>query len=320
MKIAVLWVSWFIWSHCMRFFANAWIEVDGYSRSGDTNTIQEYWLWYYFDLEKMDTWQTLLSRHYDCVVYCIWDSSYGSSSLTHKDLQKLINSIHCNHFIYISSSSVYMWEFGELYEEHLSVTSNLNTYSKNKILEEQVVLESPLPKVTILRPRAVYWTQDRVLLYNILKSAIYKKTLYLSHDKTLTSSLTSINTLTQAIYHIIIMPSDNSHAIYNISDTEPYTLHDIFSSVSHRFFWTYCLNLPLGRTLHKLSPFSDTIKWYQDVFWWDKVLNTNKIKDFWFTSSSSFYNELPNIHHRRTSKLWSVSAMKTHWNSIPWMI
>ncbi len=133
------------------------------------------------------------------------------------------------HFIYISSSSVYSFNERPMRENEAGAEMNLlSNYGKTKLLGEQLVLsKSKVYSKYILRPRAVYGINDRLLLPRLLKLVKGKKLILPAHT-TSNISLTHISNLIQAVQLCINSKSGNSKT-YNVSDAHPYALAEVLT-------------------------------------------------------------------------------------------
>jgi 2-alkyl-3-oxoalkanoate reductase len=145
--------------------------------------------------------------------------------------EHLIDSLTgCKKLIFISSSSVYDFSDGNpKREEDASLHAKLSTYGKSKLLAESKVAESGIASVFILRPRAVYGKNDRVLMPRI-KKLIKGKIIFAPGKLEVNTSLTHIKNLIEAV-NIAVSVSKSGIHIYNVADKNPYLLKSVFEKI-----------------------------------------------------------------------------------------
>ncbi len=146
--------------------------------------------------------------------------------------ENIFNNIRADHFIYISSASVYPPN-GLLHSEEEEIEeSQLSDYGFSKLKTEQW-LEAQTgrkKKITVLRPRAVYGQGDRVLLPRILQ---LKKGPFVIKPGSLgyKISLTNIENLLQATAAVIKSENEYPFDIFNIADNPTYILSEVIDEV-----------------------------------------------------------------------------------------
>ncbi|MBW6498586.1 MAG: NAD(P)-dependent oxidoreductase [Bacteroidales bacterium] len=145
--------------------------------------------------------------------------------------ERLIGSMKdCQKFIFISSSSVYDFSDGKpKKEEDAYLYEELSPYGKSKLIAEKIVAASGISSVFILRPRAVYGTNDRVLLPRIFR-LLKGKTFVVPGDLKVITSLTHISNLLEAVRKTIY-DQRKGLLIYNIADKETYILRSVFEKI-----------------------------------------------------------------------------------------
>lgn len=135
------------------------------------------------------------------------------------------------HFIYISSASVYDFGIpGVKTEDCINAEDIRSDYGDSKLLAEQIIINSDIPIITILRPRAVYGQHDNTLMPRILN--LVKARFYFgigSMDNII--SLTNINNISMAIKKLIDFELHQIN-IYNISDDRQYKLSQILKKLA----------------------------------------------------------------------------------------
>jgi nucleoside-diphosphate-sugar epimerase len=145
--------------------------------------------------------------------------------------QQLITSISgCRKFIFISSSSVYDFSDGQpKKEEHALLQQKLSPYGKTKLIAEKYVSESGTDSVVVLRPRAVYGKNDRVLLPRIIK-LLKGRLFFVPGNLEAITSLTHIGNLLETVIFFVFAASKGTH-IYNVADASPYHLKTVFQKI-----------------------------------------------------------------------------------------
>ncbi|HSI77174.1 MAG TPA: NAD(P)-dependent oxidoreductase [Lunatimonas sp.] len=137
---------------------------------------------------------------------------------------------NCNLLIFISSASVYDFSDGKpRKEEDVDLSFPLSSYGKSKIVAENMVVNSTIKSIYILRPRAVYGPGDRVLLPRILR-LIKANKMIVPANLTSKASLTHIENLYEAVTKSISQAKSGTH-IFNIADNMVYDLNAVFSEI-----------------------------------------------------------------------------------------
>jgi len=169
MKIAITWSTWFIWSYLVKFFSKSWWEVIAFWRKKETDIFENYKNIKYISWNINNKFNEKLES-IDIFIHSAANLDYEKSKnlLIEDNVNSLKNILevtkNINHFIYISSSSIYQWQSWILkVGDKISEENLLNSYSLTKYLAEQYILKNFKNNITILRPRAVYWKWDRVL-------------------------------------------------------------------------------------------------------------------------------------------------------------
>jgi nucleoside-diphosphate-sugar epimerase len=181
---------------------------------------------------------------------CVHSAGLADDKSTHQQLEQanvlatsnLIRALkNCKCIVYISSASVYDFTDGKpKSEEDASLTNSISDYGRSKLMGEEVVRQSGIPSIYVLRPRAVYGPGDRVLMPRILKLVGKRRTVLLGPVQSI-SSMTHVHNLYEAIGKCINR-AQFGVCIYNIADKETYRLKDVFAEISflkynHRNFF-----------------------------------------------------------------------------------
>ncbi len=220
----------------------------------------------------------------------------GTKNLIAKTKHKL--------FVYISSSSVYPISNAVHAENEIINPDNLNNYGKSKYLAEQVITK--YKSYTILRPRAIYGTHDRVLLPRIL--GMKKRNKIISPcDLNKSISMTNIDNLKTAIDLCVENTDLVSGKTYNIVDDNIYNLNDIIyellTSIFQQKLQLFSIPHSISKSLCKLFSVlnieSRLNKTSLDMICHNHLLDISKIKsELGYESEFDFKTTLPMI------KLW----------------
>ena len=137
---------------------------------------------------------------------------------------------NCDHFIYISSGSVYSnVESGKYKESTLINEQQLSPYGRSKLRTEEFLIDhiQQLGLLTIIRPRAVYGERDTTLLPRLskLKKGRVLFVLGTGHQEI---SITHIFNLCEAVEKSIV---HRKEGIFNVADKQTYTILDILKTL-----------------------------------------------------------------------------------------
>lgn len=279
-KIAITWSNGFVGSYAVKHFSQEH-EIIAFQR-------QKYEIQKNITYKKWDLCEKYDGR-FDCdiFIHAAADTGYDKSReemieqniLSNKNVLEIVNNSHCKHFIYISSSSIYQW-ISWIIDESVKIDEkNLkNSYSFTKYWAENYIKENLNKniKLTILRPRAIYWEWDRVLEPNILKHQIFWKLILLWNGKNITS-LTSIENFIQAI-DTVIKKQTTKFEIFNISDDNAKTIEEIYNWIVLKYKLNWIIKIPfiILKIFYFLNP--NKITYLLDNFWFDKILDIWKFK------------------------------------------
>lgn len=185
--------------------------------------------------------------------------------------KNVFRNIKADHFIYLSSASVYPPN-GLMHQEDEFIDENeLSAYGYSKYKAEQWLQQqsSAATKITVIRPRGVYGAGDRILLPRILR---LKKGPFLLLPAKLdyNISLTNIENLLMATKTIINSKQVSAFEVFNITDDPVHQLGDVIERI-----WEILatekntkVSVPQSilRIASKLLPLSDlnanTLKYY----------------------------------------------------------
>lgn len=277
MKIVITWTTWFIWWALVRYFANKNIEILAFWRKLNFSWFENFSNVSYFSWDINDELENKnILKNVDVFIHsaCNLDYSKSKKELIKDNVNSLANILEATknikHFIYISSSSVYQWKSGIIkVEDKINIKDLKNSYSLSKYLSEQYILENlKNEKVSILRPRAVYWKWDRVLVPTILKNQIFGK-LILPWSWKNKTSITNINDFVLFIEKVIL---DEKTWIYNFS-SKIETYESLYLDIVKKYNLKWIINIPIF--IFKMLNFFNKNKYSYivDTFWSDKILD-----------------------------------------------
>lgn len=248
-----------------------------------------------------------------------WDELYRVNVI---GTQRVYEEIKHQFFIHISSSSVYSSQQKNHCEDEDILLKELNPYGRTKRLAELYLAHKA--DVCMLRPRAIYGINDRVLLPKILgmrKGRLLIAPCQLNSD----SSLTQVNNLIQAINLCIQNEGRARGQIFNVADGRVYSLKTVISSL-HKVVsplpirW---LHLPLSfskNLSHFLSKYnikSKLNKTALDMLCRSSVLDVTKIeKQLNYQPLHYFEETLPIIEKWLKKK--DLGTLIQNPDNIPW--
>jgi nucleoside-diphosphate-sugar epimerase len=329
MKILLTGATGFVGAHVLRHFAQAH-EVTVVARQTAPPKAMEAYLSDYIraDIaEKMPRWSG------DA---CIHVAGLATDKAKYTELyaanvvgtQRLFEAADCPHFVHISSASVYD-DARSLHQETDEIPlSKLNFYGQTKRLAELKALEmNGLEKrsLTILRPRAIYGTGDRVLLPRMLNFG-KKGKIVAPGDLNVRLSMTHVENLIQAIILSIEQPINDSR-IFNVADAEPYLLRTVLLQLLtaiHGGDWRVKA-LPVGpllflaRTFEALGLPSKLTQQAIRYLTRDGVLDTTRItQQLGYQPKQDFFSSL--VATSEWVKKVGVERVATADAGLPWVV
>lgn len=207
----------------------------------------------YAEYQSIDFTKEIPKLKAKIVIHCAGQASEKDSlvSLINHNLsgtQNLFNALETEHFIHISSASVYPSSVIPHKENEALDETQISNYGISKLrtdlwLRSQTSYEK---KITIIRPRAVYGVGDRMLLPKLMQLV---KGNYLIMPGALEHqiSITNIKNLIEATEAVTSSESNYQIEIYNVADNETYLLGELLKTLMEN---TYGRKL----TLIKISP------------------------------------------------------------------
>ncbi len=289
MKVAITGSTGFVWNYLVHSFAQKWWNVIAFWRKENYNFILpnvEYVKW---DItQRID--MSLLPEKIDVLIHSAsltdWKKPIGELLRHNKEsIKNVLEVAHISsHCIVISTSSVYQWlEWWDINENSIIHLDNLkNGYALSKYLAELDFIDwiSNDIKLSILRPRAIYGKGDRNLIPEILNASFFNRLpLFWSGENR--TSITHIWNLFHAIIFLMEFQKNNIE-VFNIADPDCTTMKRVYELLQIKFWKKWIIHLP-EKILFLLEQCNERIFWYlRDVFFREKVLNTDKIKNLWF--------------------------------------
>ncbi|EKE29538.1 MAG: Nucleoside-diphosphate-sugar epimerase [uncultured bacterium (gcode 4)] len=288
MKVAITWSTWFVWQHLVNLFSSRWDEVTAFWRRENFSFWSDKIKYIKWDItRRIDS--NLRNQQFDVFIssasetnwkYPLWEMMKNNANSVQNVLELANNSEHC---IVVSTSSVYQWLDWVLKESQAINEGSLkNSYALTKFLAEQEYLKKfeASKKLTILRPRAIYWKWDRILIPSILQASLFNRLCMFWHWENLTS-ITHINNLCSAILFLIENQRDNRQ-VYNISDPEAIKMGEIFEIIKTRFAKSGIIHMPESAISIWRLWSENIFSYYADLFTLNKVLDISKIASLWF--------------------------------------
>lgn len=300
--ILVTGATGFVGSHMLRYFAGKGFIVYAMGRQEDPPlALREFAEWISCDLTGQ-----IPAIDIDILIHCagLVDDSCNYDSLYHVNVlgtKKLLEQFHGEHFIYISSASVYSATDKLIHEDMEVDKSALSDYGLSKRNAEEMVCNWNNCRTTILRPRAIYGTHDRVLLPRILKLKKANRIIYpVSINAKV--SMTHIGNLCHAVHRVVENQKSES-AVYNIADAITYRMHNVIvrllSQISSKTLSLFVLPRFVTFVLIQLSRFWPSIAITEQACSYlenDWVLSIAKAKDeIGYNPRYSFANSIESI-------------------------
>lgn len=325
--MAITGATGFVGAHLVRHFSQKGYEVLAIGRqSNPPAKLTQYASWMKADITKH-----VPDIQADIVIHCAAHASDKGNFSTFNSVNLLgttkvfqASPSKCK-FIYISSASVYKYSDQAISEDFKMVDSEKFKYGLTKQTGETYlhVMADRNKNVTILRPRAIYGTHDRVLMPRILQLAKGKK-VWLPGNLNYKASMTSIKNLIHAIE--LAIPSKKTYTIYNVADEEIYNLREVIettlkSAYSDSLIFKEIPMKPLKlitKIIEKLGVPSRLSSQSLDYMSHDFVLDIKKIKtELGYSPTTNFHKELPSIEH--WIKNTGIERVKNGDKSIPWL-
>lgn len=289
MKVAITWSTWFVWKYLAERFANNWWDVIAFWRKDKWSF--ENWNIRYIQWDITNRVNSsLLNEHLDLFIHSAsdtnWKKSVEEMISINKDsvwniLELANNTSHC---IYISTSAVYQWiEWWNINEERKIDIHNLkNSYALSKYLAEEELIKCIWnnTKLSIIRPRAIYWKWDRLLIPWILEVSILNRLVmfWKGNNK---MSVTHINNLYNAILFLFKNQQSKSD-IYNVTDPDTTTMNYVYNLLKDKYWKKWIIHIPEIILSLLLQFRENNLSYMKDIFCREKVLNTQKISKLWF--------------------------------------
>lgn len=146
--------------------------------------------------------------------------------------EHVFRAVTAPHFIQISSASAYNFSTQPQRETDAYLNPKLSLYGRSKLEAEQWLAQHASQKasVTVLRPRAIYGTHDRVLLPRILGLVKWGR-IILPGTAEVALSMTHISNLIVAI-EAVIPAEQKGFYTYNVADEQTYQLREVITQLN----------------------------------------------------------------------------------------
>ncbi len=207
--------------------------------------------------------------------------------------------------IYISSGSVYSHGSAQKKEQDADLHTLENHYGKTKLMAEEVIkthCKRADKDFTILRPRAIYGTHDRVLLPRLV-SMIKGNMLVTPGDLNVQCSLTSVKNLVKLVQQLVEKPTLAQRLTVNVCDIKSYLLKQVILDLCEMLAGKALDHRPIPvRLLRMFTPLLNTIQenriTQQAIDYLNQpcVLSTSLMQSTFDTNQfTTFENELRHI-------------------------
>jgi len=326
MKIIISGVTGFVGAHLFRHFSKRGHELVGLGRAKTPpNDLLDFGAYKCIDLSH-----DFDSQSADCVIHCAgyasdrgsWNDFYQNNVVTTKNI---FTKFRSPIFINISSASIYGFFPAPIWEHQVNPEALPSLYGKSKWQAEEFIRSQRSQKesITILRPRAVYGTHDRILLPRIL--AFGKSgTMRLPGDGRVQLSMTHIDNLIAATELAMDQRRPGCH-VYNVADETTYEFREVVNAlltgikdqaipirempkalVSYLAKVTYALGLPFPLTPQGF-----------DYITKPRLLSIEKIKkELGYRATTDFHKALPDIV--RWGRSISSNEFQHEQAKLPW--
>ena len=264
MKIGITGATGFIGSHLVRHFASNGDKVIAYGRSekapAELLKLATYKKW---DLTN-ETFPDI--GELDVLIHCagfveFWGSYEAMHNLNVNGIKKVMKSAkNVNHFIYISTASVYSPNgMNSAAEDTPYPIKYGNNYARTKSEAEKEIIayQSKFKKITIIRPHAVYGSGDRHVIPKLLASVKQGRAFIVGNGKN-KLSITHVGNICYGI-SLVIKKQKQHFCIYNIADDTQMTINSIYKDLLKSmkmdvkiYHIPYYLALELGVAFEKL--------------------------------------------------------------------
>lgn len=326
MKIIISGVTGFVGAHIFRHFAKMGHQLIGLGRA----TTPPAGLTSYGEYQCLDLSHDFDPQEADCVIHCAgyandrgsWQDFYQNNVVT---TQNIFSKIKAPIFINISSASIYGYSPAPIQEHEVDAGAMPSLYGRSKWEAEEFIQRNSAEKksITILRPRAIYGTHDRILLPRILAFGKSGK-MKLPGDGRVQLSMTHIDNLIAAVSLAIERHHHGCH-VYNVADDQSYefreVVHSLLSGVMNREIPVREIPKPLVRAIVQITsvlkiPFPLTPQSF-DYITKPRLLSIEKIKkDLGYRAKTDFNESLPDIV--RWARTIEPEQFQNNLAALPW--
>ncbi len=300
-------VTGFVGSNYMRYFSNLGYKVLGLSRK--VHPPKE--LLKYGDYLSIDLLDSIPKLKGKVMLHCagLASDKLGLDILmrsNYEGTKRIFEAVDVDHFIQISSASVYPPN-SQIHSEQDAIDKGLlSNYGLSKLKADEY-LSGQMgqgTKITILRPRAIYGIGDRVLLPRILQLQKFNS-LILPGKLKYKISLTNIHNLMD-ITSKVMDDAVYDFEIFNVCDNFTYRLDKIVSLLVKRIRQKGCFKIVIPESviygLGRLFPKSNLNTTAMKYFLCNHQISNEKVITYFkLDLEYNFYNYLPQlidwVHH-----------------------
>ena len=273
-------------------------------------------------------WDILKKNKSFDVDICIHSAGLADDQSSLKELrainvtgtENLIDSIKCEKFIFISSSSVYNFGLKAIKEDDAIDITKLSNYGRSKREAELVVLQNKKPyfSTTILRPRVIYGIGDQLLIPRLIEQ-VQSKSMKIPGNLDVKTSMCSIELIIQTI--VEIMDRHQGNDIFNINDSSIYLMKEVFQKTLNTFYGSEISLKQIPLSIAKpVAKISDFLPWRTKLSSFalknlisDKILSNEKLIDFLaYKPKENYYERLGSICD------WYAIAQKHGTSNLAW--
>ncbi len=288
MKVAITWSTWFVWKYLVYKYAWKWDDVIAFWRKPFYNFENSKIKYIQWDITQKINKELLKDEKIDLFIHSASDTNWKKSvekmiEINTKSIANVLDfASEIPHIFYISTSAVYQWIESWNIKEDIEIDENNlnNSYALSKYLAEKELIKWCTNKLSIIRPRAIYWKWDRLLIPAILQVSFFNKLIIIwKWNKNM--SVTHVDNLYQAIDFLYENQKIKSD-IFNITDWTITTMKEVYNMLVKKYTLKWIIYIPV-KIITFLKIFSkNKFSYMEDIFTREKVLNIDKIMEIWF--------------------------------------
>jgi nucleoside-diphosphate-sugar epimerase len=137
--------------------------------------------------------------------------------------------------VHLSTPSLYFGFADRLgLREDAPLPDPANHYVRTKRAAEALIGDNPPPETVLLRPRALFGPWDQTLVPRLLR-VMRRGAVPLMRGGRAQTDLTYVDNAVQAVWLALTQPLPRRLSVYNVSNGEPWALHDLLSLMAREF-------------------------------------------------------------------------------------